>query len=276
MLIAAILLILALTSVAAYVVRKRGVRIAYVWLLLVAIAFVILLVLLFISSGRINPLVYQNWFRSGNYQLSLNFQISEINWPVITAFIAMHTALLLTATARQNFRQDSFFWIIETGLAALGFAVLAAADLWTVVLTWTALDLVTILYRVFIREITDFKSLYRSYFFKLSGSLLLALNAAQMAGRGQSLLLVNLSPPNSVALLFAAILHSGVLPLAQPKKADRDMETFLDYQTFSLPLLSSLYLVTYLPAGNLALMANFWTEGFLPGYYLLFHLPLVE
>lgn len=242
---------------AAYVMRKRGARIAYVWLLLLAIGFGVLLILLLIPSSRINPLVYQNWFRSGNYQLSLNFRINESNWPVITALIAMHTALLLTATAKQNFRQDSFYWIVETGLAALSFMVLAAADLWTVVLTWTAMDLATILYRIFVRRITDFDSLFRSYFFKLSGSLLLALNAAQLAGRGQSLLLENLSLTNSASLLFTAILHSGVLPLTSPRKAALDIETFLDYLAYFLPLISSLYLVVYLPESNLPLFMNF-------------------
>lgn len=256
MLIAGIFLILVLTTLAAYIMKKRGVRLAYVWLLLTFTGLIILAILLFISSERINPLYIQNWYKTGNSQLTLIFRINQTNWPVLTALMALHVAFLLTTTARQDFRREFIFWIVEAGEVALSFAILTAADLWALVFTWTALDVADLVYKILIRETTDFEGLYRSYILKLAGSLLLIMNAAQLAGNNQSILLESLPASNSTSIFFSAILHSGILPLLPINRSKKEVETLLDYFTFLFPLVNSLFLIIYLPQIDLSLFVS--------------------
>ena len=250
MLIAGIFLILVLTTVAAYVMKKRGVRLGYVWIVLAFSGFAIWAVLLFVPFDHISPFSNLDWFRSADYRLGVNFKINQSNWAMIYTLLALHVSFLLTSTTRQDLKRDFIFWIIEAGEIALSFAILVSADLLTVILTWSTMDICGLLYKLFLCQELNMDEVFYPYIAKLLGSLLVVYNAAKLAGSGQSTMLDSLPVASSASLFFAAILHSGILPFKPFKESKRLTVTILDFYNFFLPFISSLFLITYLPENS--------------------------
>ena len=255
MLIAGIFLILVLTTVASYVMKKRGVRLGYVWLILAFSGFAIWLVLFFVSFERISPFTVQNWFRSADAGLSLNFKINRTNWAMIFTLLTMHISFLLTAAIREDLKRDFIYWIVESGEIALTFAILVSADLLTVVLTWAAMDIAGLLYKLFLRQELNTDEVFYPYTAKLLGSFLLVFNMAKLAGNGQSMMLDSLPATSSQSIFFAAVLHSGIIHFKPFKKDKRLTITILDFYNFFLPFISSLFLITYLPENDFSFIA---------------------
>jgi len=256
MLIAGIFIIFLLTMLTAFVLKRRGVRMAYIWLILTLLGFVVWLLLLVIPHDRINPFEINNWYQITDYQVGLRFHLDQSNWTIVFSLFTFHLAFLLTSLARLDIRTDFKFWIMEAGQIALTYAVLTAGDLRTLILTWTALDMADLFYWLFVKKTVDNTKIFKPYVFKLIGSLLLILNIARLAGTGQSLLLEKFPSTASVSLFFAALLHSGILPVMKHEKSARFMENFLDFSTYFFSYLTSFFLIIYLPAHSLPMLLN--------------------
>jgi len=256
MLIAFVLIILLLSTAAAFVMKIRGVRRSLVWLTLAGASLLLWLVILFIPQGMGASLNWDDWFFSSGSHISLHFHIDSSNWGIMLALLCAHSAFLFTRGAKQDFNRDYIYWIAEAGMIALTYAVLAAADLWSLIITWTALDAGFLVYWMLIRRTFDQEKLARTFIFKLAGSLLLVFSTARIAGEGGSLLLADIPAANSALVFLAAIMHSGMFPMEKPESEGTDHAGTLRYLAFLLPFASSLFLLTYLPDPRLPLISG--------------------
>ena len=152
MLVAAIFIILVLSTLAAYVMRKRQVNLPRVWLLLAVVSVVVWVVTLIIPHDSIVPFTIRNWFSAGNAQISLNFAVNPTNWPIVFALLTVHIVFLFVSGSRQELDQDFIFWILETGEIALAYFTVTAVDMWTVIIAWTAMDIGNLAYQFFIQK----------------------------------------------------------------------------------------------------------------------------
>ncbi len=164
--------------------------------------------------------------------------------------------VLTSIPAANGIRIGFHPWVLEALEIALTFLILTAADLWSLLLTWTALDAFVFMYWSFFRKAAATEEIYRGFVFKFLGSILLIYNTAQISGKGGSLLLTSLPAGNSTQILFAVLLHGGLFPLHVFENRKIDHQTVLDFLSVALPFLSSMYLVSYLPNHQLSFVGG--------------------
>ena len=247
MLIAIIFLFLVISCAAAFLMKKYGARRPMVWLATAAASLVVWLLVMFIPRNQTIALNWQNWFFASGTHIGLYFQIDARNWGMIAAIMTVHVAFLFTSASKEDFGKDYIFWIAETAAIALTFAMLSAADLWSLIISWTAMDIGIWFYQLFLRKKFESSRFLRAFMFRFSGSLLLIFATARIAGGGQSLLLKDIPASTSALIFLAALLHSGIFPLPAPEDEGENHASVLDFLTFLLPSISSLFLVTFLP-----------------------------
>jgi hypothetical protein len=256
MLIAIVFFSILITTAAAFVMKKQGVRRPMVWMVMAVSSLILWLMVMLIDPGKGVALNWQNWFYSSGSHIGLYFLIGKQNWAVIGALLTVHVAFLFTSGARQEFGKDFILWIVEAVEIALTFAILTAADLWSLVFTWTAMDACLFMYWSFFRKVPDHEKIFRTFIIKFAGSILLIFATAQISGKGESLYLANIPAASSTLVFLAALLHSGIFPLNIIKNRKIDHQSVLDLLSFLLPLFSSLNLITYLPNNQLSFIVG--------------------
>lgn len=211
MLIAVIFSLLILSALASFVLKKQEVRTAYIWMLLVFVSLILWLLILVIPKDSFTPLILNDWFRFGDTSISLRFGLTSLNWILAIAFLAFNLAFFLTGIARLNVRTDLQYWIFQLVFAAFSFLAILSADLWSVVLLWTALDLIELTFHLTNRRVG--KTYFRKLIFKFLGSMVLIWNIAALIKSGFNPLLNGLVAAPNTSLFLAALLHSGIFPL---------------------------------------------------------------
>ena len=225
MLVAAIFIILVISTLAAYIMRKRQVDLPRVWMLMVVVGVLLWLVALIIPHDGTLPFAIKNWFSTNDIQISLNFAINPTNWSIVFAILTTHLVFLFVSSSRQALNQDFIFWILEAGEIALAYFVVTAADLWTVIIAWTVMDVGNLAVELYMQKGAALSRVVTPLFFKLSGSLLLIYATAVSSGNSQVLLVENI-PAASSGLFFrcgCAAQRCSTLPLpGKSKKRNRD------------------------------------------------------
>ncbi|MDP2965569.1 MAG: hypothetical protein Q8N39_05955 [Pelolinea sp.] len=206
--------------------KKQRVRTAYIWMLLVFISLILWLLILVIPKDRFAPLILSDWFRFGEINISLRFVLNSQNWILAISLFAFNLAFFLTGIARLDVRTDLQYWIIQLVLTAFSFLAVLSADLWSVVLLWTALDLLDLVYHRTIRKEIGGITYFRKIIFKFLGSMLLIWNIAVLSKSGVNPLLEGLVASTSNTPLFlAALLHSGIFPLNAESESSIEKES---------------------------------------------------
>lgn len=258
--IAVIIFLCLFSAFAGYVLKRRGVRTAYIWMLLVFISFVLWLLLLIIPNDKFSPIIINDWFRFGDINISLRFAINPQNWILVISLLTFNLSFFLTGIARLDVRNDLKSWIFQLLLIAFSFLALISADLWSVVLLWTALDLLELaFYRLIIKE-DDGKTYFRKTIIKSLGSILLIWNIAFLSRSGLNPLLNGIVASSSTTSIFlAALMHSGIFPFnIESKKLPEENSAELLKSVFSVSsIVVSFSFVTSLPAPELPLLISF-------------------
>ena len=109
-------------------------------------------------------------------------------------------------------------------LIAFSFLALISADLWSIVLLWTILDLLELsFHRLILNDVND-KIYFRKFIIKSLGSILLIWNIASLSSSGFNPLVNGIvsSSPNT-SIFIASLIHSGIFPLRyESKKSSED------------------------------------------------------
>ncbi len=255
MLVAAIFIILVVSTIAAYILRKRQVVLSRVWMIMAAVSVLLWLSTLVVPHDGVISFMIENWFSADNARINLTFSINSTNWPLILTLLTVHIAFLLVSGAKQELNRDFIYWVLEAGEVAVAYAVITAADLWTVIIAWTAMDIGNLAYDLFFQKKNTVTQILTPMIFKFAGSLLLIYATAISSGNNQILLLENIPVSSSGLFLTAAILHSGVLPYRFPTKGKKEIETVTNIMFYLIPFISSMFLIAKLPEGDIPFLS---------------------
>lgn len=225
-----------LSALTGYFLKLRGVRTAYIWMVLVFISFMLWLALMVIPYERFSPLIFNDWFKFGETRISLRFALNPYNWILVLSMFSVNLSFFLTGIARLDIRSDLTRWIFQLVLIAFSFLALISADLWSIVLFWTILDLLELSFHRLILNDANDKIYFRRYIIKSLGSILLIWNIASLSSSGLNPLINGIvsSSPNT-SIFLAAFIHSGIFPL--------DSESKKSVEIKSSDLLKNLFIV---------------------------------
>lgn len=216
MLIAIIFFLLLVIILAGFIMGKRGVRTAYIWMLLTFVSFIAWLILIIVSQEKTTPLILSNWFEFGNSIVNLRFVLNSQTWILAISLLGFNLSFLLTSIARLNIKIDLINWLFQIALTMFSFMAVVAGDLWTVVLIWTLLDILDIVYHQIYNK--EGISYFRKARIKFLGSILLIWNISVLSRTEINPLLNGFVSITDSTLFLSALLHSGIFPFESDSK----------------------------------------------------------
>ena len=216
MVITSIIFLLLTASAVSLFLRHKGVRLAYLWMVFVFTTSIVWLLLFIIQPDEISPLVVRNWIKIGSTPVDLTLEINSINWPISVSYFTILLSYLLTSIVRLRGKKSLYAWVEMTVLVISGWLVLLARDYWSILITWTLIDFVELIFHLRYKML-DPERFYFHFLVKFIGSMLLVLGISMsFQVNPQSLFGNNIEGVGTV-ILFAAILHSGVFSNTQKK-----------------------------------------------------------
>jgi hypothetical protein len=169
-------------------------------------------------------------------------------------------ASFLTGIARLDIRTDLQNWIFQLVLTAFSFLAVLSADLWSLLLLWTALDLIDLVFHHKIKnDKADIKN-FQKTIFKFLGSMVLIWNIANLSMSGFNPLRDGLvASTANTSLFLAALLHSGIFPLSKESenRNDKESERILSSSFCVTNFVVSFSLILNLPAPELPFLISF-------------------
>jgi len=225
-----------LSAIAGYFLKIRGVRTAYIWMVLVFISFMLWIAFIIVPYNRFSPIIFNDWFRFGETRISLQFALNPQNWILVLSMFGLNLSFLLTGLTRLDIKNDLASWVFQLFLIAFSFMALISADLWSIVLLWTAIDLLELGFHIIFLKDANEKIYFRKFIVKSIGSILLVWNIASLSRSGFNPLINGIvsSVPNT-SIFLAALLHSGILPV--------DSESNRSISVKSSDLLKNLFII---------------------------------
>lgn len=184
------------------------------------------------------------------------FAVDSISWPYGVGLVALALASLLTAPARASF-PNAASWAITMGLTALGLLAVTAANPVTLLLLWSALDLVEL--GAMLRWTRGQHAIGRAigvFSVRASGSLVLMLAQVVAAQPGTPLTFHSMPLEANGLLLLATALHVGVLPFPLPYFSEAALRRGTGTTMRFVSAASSLVLLSRTGAGGLSAPAG--------------------
>src|SRR5271157_725683 len=145
---------------------------------------------------------------------SLAFQVDSISWPFAFSMASLLLAVILTSSARLQTGSNPQSWAASMVISGAGILSILAANPITLILTWTAIDLIELVVRLGTN--TDINLSQQSvvaFSVRVSGTLVLVWALILSSSQGQVLSFENVLPGAGILLLLAGGLRLGVVPL---------------------------------------------------------------
>ena len=255
MIITSIIFLLLTVSIISLFLRYKGVRLAYLWMIFIFTTSIVWLLLFIIQPDEISPLIVKNWIKIGSTPVDLTLEINSINWPISISYFTILLSYLLTSIVRLRGNKSLYAWVEMTALVISGWLVLLTRDYWSILITWTLIDFVELIFHLRYKML-DPERFYFHFLVKFIGSMLLVFGISRsFQVNPQSLFGNNIEGVGTVILL-AAILHSGVFSNTQKKSSK------INYSQISLIFLriisftASFYVLTYITDHRLSFLSE--------------------
>lgn len=243
MLILFAILILLITSVGMLVGQVMKLRFALQWLIAAigTLGSWSLVVVTGLELPQTIPLI--TWQPENLFRTSPILLADQISWPYALVLVTLVLAAILTETVNAP-TVDVKSWISILIFTAFGLLAVLAGNPLTLLLAWMAIDLLELL--ILLSQLNQ-SSLRERVVFAFSArafsSILVIMAAVLSANGGQTLTFTNISNEANVALLLAAGLRLGVLPLHIPLLKHLPLERGLGTVSRSLPAAAGLILL---------------------------------
>jgi hypothetical protein len=186
--------------------------------------------------------------------------VDRISWPFAVALVTLILAVILTDVARAP-EADWVTWSESLVLTGLGLLAVLAGNPLTLLLTWSAIDLVELLILLgHVKESRVRERVVVSFSARVLGSGLLVTAVLVASAAGDVLTFAVISPQASLLLLLACGLRLGVLPLHLPFLQEPPLRRGLGTMIRLVPAAASLVLLARTAAaisgaGELAALA---------------------
>lgn len=251
---------LAAAGLAGYL-RLRGGK-GIPWMLGSAVSLALLGYLVWLRWKLPQIYIATEWIPLSTFVDAPMFALDGQAWPYALALSAVIAAIFLTSSARLSTKDNGWPWVGVLVTGGIGLLAVQAANLMTVVLVWTALD---------IFEAVAMSSRFRTpdgarqaviaFGTRVTGSLLVIFAAIINRSLGIAPAFGGLPPLPGMMLLLAAGLRLGVLPLNLPAVTDprlsRGLGTALRLvnAAASLTVLARLPVISFTPETRYLLLA---------------------
>lgn len=210
-------LLLLLSGIGIIVLQQVKPSIGYAWLIGAAGGFLTVGVAVFLHWRLPIQLTVEQLRLFTDLSAPLAFRLDEQSWPYMVSLALLALAFILTDAARLDTEARPFNWAVGLGLAGMGVMSVMAANPTTLIVTWTALDLVELLMvlttpagrRMGVQTVTAFSV-------RVFGTLLVILAILFARSKTIDFVLTPIPGDLGIFMLLAAGLRLGVLPLNLP------------------------------------------------------------
>jgi len=242
-------LVLFLSAAAVLALQRFRPGLGNAWAVSTGAAFLVWLFFLAVPLKLFSPLVFNSWVAVSGQAGRIDFMLDSISWVYEFCLATVLLAVLITASARLRYQNRPAVWAGSLGITAIGLLVVSANTLLTLVLAWTAIDILEL---VIVLAISQNKkaadNALLSFFFRIASSFIVIWAMIVSYSHGTELTLTNSTPDVSIYLLVAAVLRLGVLPLRASEIAETPLSRGLGTILQMVSPASSFVLLTHLPA----------------------------
>lgn len=252
MLILIPILLLFAAALTLVILRLTRPEFRFTWVIAVAITF-LAWITVFLWQTQI-PLTFTllPWRPANLFSTPPSFSADGLSWPYAVSLVTLALAILLTASAREDF-SSSFSWAGSITLCGLGLLAATASNPLTLAMVWAALDLtelITMLRTVNGREASE--RVVVAFSTRAIGIILLILADVVSSGAGKTTEFISMPPQAGLLLLVAAGLRLGILPLHLPYSSETSLRRGLGTALRLVTASSSLVLLARIPTASLA------------------------
>jgi len=246
-----ILLPIVLLFVAALVIlmiRRLRPGFGYSWLLAVLTVLVVWILLLYFHFRPPPALILLNWLPVNMIEGTLIFQLDAPAWVYTFALAGLAAGVILTASARLQYRSNPITWAATLAITAAGMLATLAGTPLALVLAWTLVDVIELAFLLGAAQEKQLGSdAVVAFLVRTTGSLVLMGTMVLSQADGQALLLIAPRPDLSIFLLLAAGLRLGVLPIHLPYMREPILRRGISTTLRMAAAASSLVLLARLP-----------------------------
>ena len=241
--------VLFLAALLVAVLQRVRPSIGYAWLTGSLSALVALGLMAYLRWRLPQQVVVSGWLPFSRFTDSPIFGLDGSSWPYALSLTAVTAAVMLTASARLGYRINPWAWVGALLVAGTGLLAVYSANLLTLALTWTAIDLIDL---VILASYSENRSLgvqaVIAFSLRVTGMLMVILAALINRSQGIPPTFDGLPGLSALFLLLAAGLRLGVLPLNLPALPDLRVRRGLGTILRMASAASSLVVLARLPA----------------------------
>ncbi len=210
-------IILALAALGIILLRQSRPGVGYAWLIALLGGLLAVAAVLFLRWQLPLQMPVEQWRPFGAFSSPPVFRLDYISWPYAFSLVLLALAFILTDAARLETEARPLNWAAGLALTAVGLLAVLAGSPVTLVVAWTAVDLLELAMVLFTEAGRRMGSqTITAFSVRVAGTLLVLV--AIIVARSQGLPF-DLDPvPGALAvfILLASGLRLGVLPLNLP------------------------------------------------------------
>jgi hypothetical protein len=198
------------------------------------------------------PLSFQlpQWEPASLFIESLSFTADRLTWPFALGVSTLCLAVILTATARENF-PDPLPWAATLALGGLGLLAVLADNPLTLLMAWSAIDLMELVSQL--RSVDGpgpSEKVVTAFATRIAGIGVLLWASMVSISVGSPMNFQNASPQAGLYLLLAAGLRLGVFPLHLPYASESAIRRGFGTALRLISAASSLVLLARIPTAS--------------------------
>jgi len=235
---------LCITAIIIMVVRRVGIRLAYIWFSVITVLAVILIFTSIIAVENIQPIAFKSWYSINQQSLNLIFQIDSANATLIKYFLILTLSFFLTDVTRLQGDKSVTRWVLLIIKIAVVILIFSSGNMLSLLIGWVLIDAIDIFLEIIRRDQFSFKEILIPSIRKFAGIFLLMVSVlfettriAQIHPIFQSLTIGRL-------IILGSFFHATIYPwkeipsISEPSK--RSLHLFsacLSIAASSAPLL---------------------------------------
>jgi len=237
------ILLLLLSPLAMLILRLARPNFVYHWLIAVMGALGAWPMLIVAGFRLPQTLTLVTWQIGTVFSSAVNLSLDQFSWPYALGLTTLVLAVILTDVARAA-EADWANWAGSLFLTALGLLAVMAGNPLTLILAWTAIDLVELL--VLLGEVDTSvvrERIVVTFSARVLGSVMLIAAGMVAWSDNETLTYAIISPQAILLMILAAGLRLGVYPLHLPFLQEPPLRRGLGTVTRLVPTVTALVLL---------------------------------
>jgi hypothetical protein len=209
--------LLFLAALGIFLLQRLRPSVGWSWLIALVSTLITAVGVILLRWRLPQQVAIENWLPFSQFTDSPILGLDGNAWPYLFALSVVALAIILTASARLQYDISPYAWAGVLSLCAVGSLAVLAANLLTLILAWSLLDLIEL---VILQANSTHRSLglqtVFAFAFRVTGTGLVMTAILFNAGQQAPPTFSSLNASSALLLLLAVGLRLGVLPLHLP------------------------------------------------------------